>query len=47
MRQFNVGEDGEGLDFFCFGCQEMISVENVVENYWKLRCDCVNFQKVY
>lgn len=46
-RQSNVGEDGEGLDFFCFGCQEMTSAENAVENHRKPSCDCVNLQKAY
>ena len=45
--QSNVGENGECLDFFCFGCQEMTSAENAVENHRKPTCDCVNLQKAY
>ncbi|XP_062599095.1 E3 ubiquitin-protein ligase TRIM13-like [Saccostrea cucullata] len=46
-RRVNVSEDGQDLNFFCFGCQVMTSAENAVENHRHPNCHCVNLQKAY
>ncbi|XP_055995832.1 tripartite motif-containing protein 2-like [Ostrea edulis] len=47
MKQANVSEKGEGLDFFCFGCQTMTSADDAVQNHRSSSCDCVKLQKAY
>lgn len=40
-------ETEEQLEFFCFGCNEIVSAENAVEKHRKSTCDCVNLKKAF
>jgi hypothetical protein len=38
-------ETEETLEFFCFGCKEVVTAESAVEKHRKSTCDCVKLKK--
>ena len=40
-------ETEETLEFFCFGCKEVVTAESAVERHRKSTCDCVKLKKAF